>query len=197
MSAKTTVKKQTLKPSITKTTVKKVAKKKEKQPMKPSIAKITVNIGVGEAGEKLSKAEQVLEKLTGQKPIQTISKTTNKDWALRTLMAIGCKVTLRKNVADKFLIEALKTRENKIADYAFDDQGNFSFGIPDHTLFDGQKYDPKIGIFGMDICVTMEKLGHRIKRRRIDRRKIPLRHQVTKDGTSKYIAEMFNLEVIS
>jgi len=196
MSAKTTVKKQTLKPSIAKTTVKKVAKKKEKQPLKPSIAKITVNIGVGEAGEKLSKAEQVLESLTGQQPIQTISKTTNKDWALRKLMAIGCKV-LRKKTADKFLIEAFKTRENKIADYAFDDQGNFSFGIPDHTLFEGQKYDPKIGIFGMDICVTMKKMGYRIKHRRVDRRKIPSRHQVTKEETSKFIVETFSVEVVS
>ena len=88
-------------------------KKKVKKPLRPIIEKITVNIGVGEAGEKLSKAEQVLQSITGQKPIQTISKTTNKDWALRKMMAIGCKVTLRKKVADKFLIEALKTRENK------------------------------------------------------------------------------------
>lgn len=57
----------------------KISKKKEKQFLKPEIAKITINIGVGEAGEKLSKAEHVLESLTGQKPIQTISKTTNKD----------------------------------------------------------------------------------------------------------------------
>ncbi len=173
------------------------SKKKEKQPLKPIIAKITVNIGVGEAGEKLSKAEQVLQSLTGQQPIQTISKTTNKDWALRKMMAIGCKVTLRKKTADKFLIEALKTRENKIADYSFDDQGNFSFGIPDHTLFEGQKYDPNIGIFGMDICVTMKKLGYRIKHRRVDRRKIPHRHQVTKKETSEFIAETFNVEVVS
>ena len=129
--------------------------------------------------------------------MQTISKTTNKDWALREMMAIGCKVTLRKKVADKFLIEALKTRENKIADYSFDDQGNFSFGIPDHTLFEGQKYDPNIGIFGMDICVTMKKLGYRIKHRRVDRRKIPHRHQVTKKETSEFIAEAFNVEAVS
>ena len=185
-----------VKKPVTKST-KKPSKKKEKRPLKPSIAKITVNIGVGEAGEKLSKAEQVLQSLTGQQPIQTISKTTNKDWALRKLMAIGCKVTLRKKTADKFLIEAFKTRENKIADYAFDDQGNFSFGIPDHTLFEGQKYDPKIGIFGMDICVTMKKMGYRIKHRRVDRRKIPSRHQVTKEETSKFIAETFSVEVVS
>jgi len=176
---------------------KKTTKKKQKQPLKPTIAKITVNIGVGEAGEKLSKAEQVLQSITGQKPVQTISRTTNKDWALRKMMAIGCKVTLRKDAAKKFLIEALKTRENKIADYSFDDQGNFSFGIPDHTLFEGQKYDPGIGIFGMDICVTMKKPGYRIKDRRVDRRKIPTRHQITKKETSETISETFNVEVVS
>jgi len=174
----------------------KSSSKKEKQSLKPKIAKITVNIGVGEAGEKLKKAETVLQNLTGQKPVQTLSKTTNKDWGLRKQMAIGCKVTLRKKVAEKFLSDALKTRENKIADYSFDDQGNFSFGVPDHTLFEGQKYDPNIGIFGMDICVTIEKPGYRVKHRRVDRRKIPYRHQVTKEAAIEFIAENFNAEVI-
>jgi len=174
----------------------KSSSKKEKQSLKPKIAKITVNIGVGEAGEKLKKAETVLQNLTGQKPVQTLSKTTNKDWGLRKQMAIGCKVTLRKKVAEKFLSDALKTRENKIADYSFDDQGNFSFGVPDHTLFEGQKYDPNIGIFGMDICITIEKPGYRVKHRRVDRRKIPYRHQVTKEAAIEFIAENFNAEVI-
>lgn len=174
----------------------KTSSKKGKQPLKPKIAKITVNIGVGEAGEKLTKAETVLQNLTGQKPVQTLSKTMNKDWAIRKLMAIGCKVTLRKKAAEKFLSEALKTRENKIADYSFDDQGNFSFGIPDHTLFEGQKYDPNIGIVGMDICVTMENPGHRIKHRRIDQRKIPHRHQVKKEAAIEFITEKFSVEVV-
>lgn len=174
----------------------KVPHKKEGGPSKTIIAKITVNIGVGEAGEKLNKAETVLRKLTGQKPIQTLSKTTNKDWAIRKKMPIGCKVTLRRNTAEKFFIEALKTRDNKIADYSFDDQGNFSFGIPDHTLFEGQKYDPNIGIFGMDISVTMEKLGYRIKHRRIDKRKIPQKHQINREDTINFITKTFNVEVV-
>jgi large subunit ribosomal protein L5 len=184
-------------PKTVKKPSKKKQTKKEKKPLSPKIAKITVNIGVGEAGEKLSKAQQVLEKLTGQKSVQTISKTTNKDWGLRKMMAIGCKVTLRKDAAEKFLIEALKTRENKIADYSFDDQGNFSFGIPDHTLFEGQKYDPNIGIFGMDICVTMEKVGYRIKHRRVDWRKIPHKHKVTRDESTKFVADKYKVEVVS
>jgi large subunit ribosomal protein L5 len=171
-------------------------KKEEKKLMKPHIAKVTINIGVGEAGEKLKKAELVLEGVTKQKPIQTLSKTTNKDWGLRKFMPIGCKVTLRKKAAEKFLINALKIRENKISEYSFDNQGNFSFGVPDHTLFEGQKYDPNIGIFGMDICVTVENPGFRIKHRQIDKRKIPQRHQLTKEATIQFITEALNVEVV-
>jgi large subunit ribosomal protein L5 len=171
-------------------------KKDEKKSIKPRIAKVTVNIGVGESGEKLKKAESVLEGVTKQKPIQTLSKTTNKDWSLRKFLPIGCKVTLRKKAAETFLISALKIRENKISEYSFDNQGNFSFGVPDHTLFEGQKYDPNIGIFGMDICVTVENPGYRIKHRRIDQRKIPQRHQLTKEATMQFITEAFNVEVV-
>jgi large subunit ribosomal protein L5 len=171
-------------------------KKEEKLTIQPHIAKVTVNIGVGEAGEKLKKAESVLEGVTKQKPIQTLSKTTNKDWGLRKFMPIGCKVTLRKKTAETFLVNALKIRENKISEYSFDNQGNFSFGVPDHTLFEGQKYDPNIGIFGMDICVTIEKPGYRIKHRRIDRRKIPQCYTLTKEATIEFISETFNVEVV-
>ena len=180
-----------------KTPAKKPEKKTDKtQLLKPKIAKITVNIGVGEAGEKLSKAETVLKNITGQKPIQTLSQTTSKDWALRKRMPIGCKVTLRGKRAGDFLTEAFNTRNNKIADYSFDDQGNFSFGIPDHTLFKDQKYDPNIGIFGMDICVTMERIGYRIKHRRIDRRPIHHRHQITREESMAFLSEIFNVEVV-
>jgi large subunit ribosomal protein L5 len=162
----------------------------------PKIEKITVNIGVGEAGERLEKAQSVIKDITGQKSIQTLSKITSKDWGLRKRMPIGCKVTLRSKNAKEFLKEALQTRENKIAEYAFDDQGNISFGIPDHTLFKSQKYNPNIGIFGMDVSITMEKPGYRIKRRRIIRRKIPSKHKVKREETIKFFKENFEVEVI-
>ena len=161
----------------------------------PHIEKITINIGVGEAGEKLSKAQTVLKNITGQKPVQTLSRTTNKDWGIRDGMPLGCKVTLRKKKAIDFFLEALKTRNNQISDYSFDEQGNFSFGIPDHTLFKDQKYDPNIGIFGMDICVTMAKPGYRIKHRRIDRRHIPKKHQITPNETIRFLKETYHVEV--
>lgn len=163
----------------------------------PRVEKVTINIGVGEAGERLKKAETVLQSITNHKPVETLSKTTNKDWALRKQMPIGCKVTLRSKDADEFLKEALSTRENKMADYSFDDEGNLSFGIPDHTLFKSQKYDPNIGIFGMDVCITMKKPGYRVKHRRIARRHIPHRHRVTKEETMKFFSETYKVEVIA
>ena len=188
--------KKTTKKTVKKEQIKEQPKEKQKFVFKPKIEKITVNIGVGEAGERLGKAETVLKNITNHKPVQTISRTTNKDWSIREGMPLGCKVTLRGEEARNFLINALKTRGNKISDYSFDGEGNVSFGVPDHTLFKDQKYDPSIGIFGMDICITIEKAGYRIKRRRIDRRKIPHKHRVKKEEAIKYFAEAFNVEVV-
>jgi large subunit ribosomal protein L5 len=181
----------------TRTIKTKMSQERKQALFSPKIEKITVNIGVGEAGEQLKKAETVLQNLTKHKPVETLSKTTNKDWGLRKRMPIGCKVTLRGKDADEFLKDALSTRENKMAEYSFDEEGNLAFGIPDHTLFKTQKYDPNIGIFGMDVCITMKKPGYRIKRRRIAKRHIPHRHRVTKDETIKFFSENYNVEVIT
>lgn len=197
MSAKKTVKKD----DRTKKTEEKEEKTKSAESKKelfaPKIEKVTINIGVGEAGERLKNAGKVLESLTGQKPVETLSKTTNKEWGIRKSMPIGCKVTLRGKKAEEFLKEALSIRKNKIEDYSFDNQGNLSFGIPDHTLFKNQKYDPEIGIFGMDICVTMKRDGYRVKYRRIAPRKIPHKHRVKREETIKFFIDKFGVEVVS
>jgi len=129
------------------------------------IDKVTVNIGVGEAGEKLVKAQKVLEMVTGQKSVQTISKTVNRDLGIRVGMPLGCKVTLRGEAADSFLKRALLIRENRVYEYSFDRDGNMSFGISDYTDFDGMKYDPEIGIFGMDVNVVIRRVGGPVSRR--------------------------------
>ena len=62
------------------------------------IEKITVNIGVGEAGEKLVKAQRVLDMVTGHKSVQTLSKTVNRDLGIREGMPLGCKEIGRAHV---------------------------------------------------------------------------------------------------
>ena len=160
------------------------------------IEKVTVNIGVGEAGERLVKAQKVLDMVTGQKSVQTISKAVNRDLGIRVGMPLGCKVTLRGEAAEKFLQRALPIRERRIYEYSFDKEGNMSFGISDYTDFDGMKYDPEIGIFGMDVNVVLRRTGNRITQRALLKRKIPKNHRVARDEAIQYMKENYEIEVV-
>ncbi len=160
------------------------------------LEKVTVNIGVGEAGDRLQKARKILELVTGQKPVITRAKITNRDLALRPGMEIGCKVTIRGEPAEAFLKRAFWTRNNRIAEYSFDPEGNFSFGVADYTDFEGVKYDPEIGIFGMDVTVTLMRRGKRIARRRMLQAKIPRHHRVSQEEGREWVRTKFNVEVV-
>lgn len=57
------------------------------------------------------------------------------------------------------------------------------------------RYDPDIGIFGMNISITFEKPGYRIKRRKIMRKKIPVKHTVTPEETMEYMKGNFKVKI--
>ena len=160
------------------------------------VEKVVVNIGVGEAGERLVKAEKVLEMVTGQKPVETISKTVNRDLGIRQGMPLGCKVTLRGQVAEDFVKKALVIREMRVPVYSFDKEGNMTIGISDYTDFEGMKYDPEIGIFGMDISVVLRRPGNRVTQRALLRRRIPKSHRVCRDEAIQFMKDKFEVEVV-
>ena len=162
----------------------------------PHIEKVVINIGVGEAGERLVKAQKVIEMVTGQKPVQTISRTINRDLAIRKGMPLGCKVTLRGGSAEDFLNRALEIREHRIPVYSFDKEGNMSFGIADYTDFPGMKYDPEIGIFGMDVSVVLRRMGNRVTQRATLRRRLPKGHRMDRGEAVQFMKEKFGIEVV-
>ena len=160
------------------------------------VEKVVVNIGVGEAGERLVKAQKVLEMVTGQKSVQTMSKTINRDLGIRKGMPLGCKVTVRGEAAEEFIERALPIREMRVPEYSFDPEGNMSFGITDYTDFDGMKYDPEIGISGMDISVVLRRPGNRITKRALLKRRIPKDHRVGRDEAIQFMKDKFKVEVV-
>jgi len=162
----------------------------------PRITKVTINIGVGEGGERLQTAEKVLELLTGLSPLRTMGRIQNRDLKVRKGFPIGCKVTMRNSEkVEKFLTDAFWVRENSIPSWNFDAQGNLTFGISDYTEFPDQKYDPDIGIYGMDISVVLERPGHRVKRRRRRSRKVGRGHSVSPDESRTWFAEKFGITI--
>jgi len=160
------------------------------------IEKVTLNIGVGEGGDKLVKAEKVMEKITGRKPTRTFAKKSVRDFKIRLADPIGCKATFRGQEAEKILKRTFEAVEKKLSSRVFDTQGNFSFGVKEHIDIVGVDYDPEIGIFGLDVCVTLCRPGYRIKHRRCKQRDIPTAHRVTKDDAINFVSQKFGVQVV-
>ena len=173
------------------------AKGKKENPMRQiTVPQIVVNMGVGESGEKLAKAEKLLEDITGQTPTRTYSKSTIKPWGTRKDAPTGCKVTLHRAKKDEFLRKAFEVVENKIKISSFDDSGNFSFGIREHIDLEGMKYDPNVGIFGMDVCVSVARPGYRVKKRKLQNAHVSKKHVVKKEETMEFLSSKYKIEAV-
>lgn len=162
---------------------------------KPHVAKIVIDICTG-GGEPLNKAGAILEQLTGQSPVESRAKQTVRDFGIRRKEAIAVRVTLRHEKAREFLTRALKAKENVLLIKNWDDDGNFAFGISEHIDIPGVKYDPQLGIQGMNITVCIERPGFRVKRRRRRRTKVPYRHRLTPEESMIFVRQEFEVEIL-
>lgn len=164
--------------------------------LEPRIDKVVVHVGVGESGQRLVNAETILKQITHQSPVRSIAKKTLPTFGIKKNEPIGTKLTLRGKAAEDFLILALKAAGNSLKKGQFDEQGNFSFGIEEHTDFPGMRYDPEIGIFGMDVSVAMKRAGYRIARRRVAQKKLPIKQRLNKAETMEFVHKKFGVEIL-
>jgi large subunit ribosomal protein L5 len=159
------------------------------------IEKVTLNIGAGKDQTKLDKGIMLIKAITGIEPVKTITNKRIPGWGLRPGLPIGCKLTLRKDRALEILKRLLEAKDKKLAESQFDEQGNISFGIHEYIDIPGVAYDPKIGIMGLQVCVSLERPGFRVKRRRLEPKKIPKKHQISKQEAIQFIQENFGVIV--
>ena len=131
----------------------------------PKLDKIVLNMGVGEATQDQKKLQSAIKEMTqisGQKPAVCRARKSVANFKLREGMAIGCKVTLRRDRMFEFLDRLITIALPRVRDFrgvspkSFDGRGNYALGIKEQIIFPEINYDDVDEIRGMDvvICTT-------------------------------------------
>jgi len=151
----------------------------------PRIEKITLNMGVGEAAADkkiLQAAVEDLQAISGQKPIVTYARKSVAGFKIREGMAIGCKVTLRRDRMYEFLDRLISVAIPRICDFrglnprAFDGRGNYSMGVREQIIFPEIDYDKIDAIRGLDITVTTTAASDAEAKALLEQFKFPFRN---------------------
>ncbi|MEZ5924416.1 MAG: 50S ribosomal protein L5 [Hyphomicrobiaceae bacterium] len=128
----------------------------------PRIEKIVINMGVGEAvadRKKVDSAAGDLALIAGQKAVITRARKSIATYKVRDGMALGAKVTLRKNRMYEFLDRLVTIALPRVKDFrglnpkSFDGRGNFAMGLKEHIVFPEIDYDKVDQVVGMDVIV--------------------------------------------
>lgn len=158
------------------------------------IEKVTLNVGAGKDSVKLKKGVKLLKNLTGINPVTTFTQKRIPAWGLRPGLPIGCKITLRKQEALEILPRLLDAKSKQLKKTNFDVRGNISFGIPEYIDIPGIRYDPEIGVMGLQVCVTLSRPGFRIRHRRLRKANPAQSHQITQDDAVQFMQKQFNVQ---
>jgi large subunit ribosomal protein L5 len=159
------------------------------------LEKVTINMGAGEAGQKLENAKKLVGKFSENKIVVTKTRRRTTFGAAKH-RPIGAKVTLRRKEAREFLEKVLHALDNRLRDTQFDNNGNFSLGIKEYIHIPGVRYDPEIGIMGMDVCVTLERPGFRVRRRRVRPKRIGKKHRIAKEESQEWVKKEFGVRIV-
>ena len=174
------------------TKLKKESKPKTNNKMKEiKIEKVTLNMGIGVDQDKLELALKLLEKISGKKPVKTISNKRIATWKIRPGLPLGLKVTLRKKAALEILKRMLKAVDSKIKKSSFTENG-FSFGVKEYIDIPGAKYDPKAGMLGLDVCVTLRRPGFRIKKRKLHSHRV---HSILAEEAMNFAEKQLEVKI--
>jgi len=161
-----------------------------------SINKVALNMGVGKSGDAIEIAKKALDQITGKKSCARDAKETQRDWGVRKGEPIGVAVTIRGMDAVELLKRLLEAKGNRIKGSSFDNFGNVSFGILEHIDIPGIKYDPKIGILGLEASIALQRPGFNIRLRSRHKAKIGKTHRISKEEAKEFFKNKFGATMV-
>ncbi len=156
-----------------------------------SVEKVVINIGVGKSGDAIERAKRVLQEITGQTPSERRAKQSIRDFGVHKGEPIGLVVTVRRTGTKDLITKLLAARQKKLIPSSFDDRGSVSFGLKEHIEIPGTRYDPEVGIFGMNVSVLLVRPGQRVARRLRRTSRVGIDQKVTKEEAIGYFRREF------
>ncbi|MGC8676258.1 MAG: 50S ribosomal protein L5 [Candidatus Micrarchaeia archaeon] len=155
------------------------------------LEKLTLNTGIGNTEDKYEGAKEILSRVTGKTPTAATAKARKPEFGIQKHQIIGAFVTLRGKEAEAMLKRALDAVDNKLKKSAI--AGNsLSFGIEEYIYLNGMKYDPKIGMLGMNVNATFARKGMRVERRRRAKGKVAKSHKrIAPEDLAAYVSKAY------
>ena len=159
------------------------------------LEKVVLNMGVGRSGDAIETAKIALDQISNKKSSNRVAKKAQRDWGVRKGEPIGASVTVRGNDAKVLLKKLFEAKGNNVNGRSFDNMGNLSFGILEHIDIPGIKYDPKIGILGLDVSARLTRPGYNIRIRSKHRSSVGKMHKITSVEAKEYLTKEFGVVV--
>lgn len=129
----------------------------------PKIEKVVLNMGIGTYIRTGNKDYTVLQEhlalISGQAPVVKLARKAISNFKLRAGMPVGLTVTLRGENMYVFLDKLVNVVLPRVRDFrgispkSFDTEGNYNFGIKEHTIFPEVPQDDVVKNHGIQITV--------------------------------------------
>ncbi len=159
------------------------------------LEKVVLNMGVGKSGDAIETAKKALDQISGEKSCNRSAKKAHRDWGVRKGEPIGAAVTVRGDNAKILLKRLFEAKGDSVNARSIDKMGNISFGILEHIDIPGIKYDPKIGILGLDVSVRLARSGFNIRIRSKHKARVGVAHKITPAEAKAYLTKEFGVVV--
>ncbi len=157
------------------------------------INKVVLNIGTGHDDNMQANAKRLLNTISGRDSADEISKRRNPAFKITKGQKIGAFVTLRGKLGRDVLKRLLEAVDNRVKPNAIT-KNSMSFGIREYIDISGLKYDPKIGMMGLNVNVSFRRRGMRVALRKRQQSEVPPKHRdIGPDEITEYMTKEFSI----